>query len=161
MFVESSIIWIDEVSNFSENALKICLAIMIFLPSISLSAIFQTFLGISLIFLASTSSNLPILSHLSLFDKIFPSSHKSNSSVRFILSLPWYIVVPFNFLFFFLIYDWTWIPKCFWFIFDWKYRSLPQNLHTPHWYQTPLWHEKFLSYTPFLVGLIILFYVWS
>ena len=100
MFVKSWVIWTDEVRIFSENGLNICLALTIFIPSIYLSTISQPLLGISLQVLDSTISNLPNLNNLSLFDKIFPLSHKSNSSVRFVLSLPRYIVVLLNFLFF-------------------------------------------------------------
>ena len=63
---------------FSENALKICLEIISFLPNIDLPAIFQPLLGTLLKFLAQTSGNLPIISNLTFFDKMFLSSHKSN-----------------------------------------------------------------------------------
>ena len=100
MFAKNWVICTDEVSNFSENSLKIYLTLISFLPSIFLSDIFQPLLGISLQVLASISSNLPILSNLTLFDKIFPSSHKSYSSVRSILSLLRYIVFLLNYIFF-------------------------------------------------------------
>ena len=147
---------------FSENSLKIWLALIISLPSISLSAIFQPLLGISSQVLDSFPSNLPTLSHLSLFDKIFTSSHKSNSSGRFILSLLWYIFVLFNYIFFCSIYDWMWISKCLWSIFDWQYGGVLKYLHSPHLSQTTFWHENFLSHTTFSVGsLILITYIWS
>ena len=162
ILVKIWVIWTDEVSNFCENALKVYLSLISFLPSISLSAISQTLLGISLQVLASSPSILPILSNLSVFDKIYPLSHKSNSSVRFILPLPRYIIVLLNFIFFCSISYCMWIPKCLWFILDLTLKRYIAVSTYSTWLQAPFLHEKCLSHTPFSVGLLILIiYIWG
>ena len=111
--------------------------------------------------MVSTPSNLPILSNLYLFDKIFPSSHKENQSFRFILSLPQNIVVLLNFLFF---YSNLWLDvdtEVFVVFFDWEYLGASQYLYNPRWSQTPFLHEKCLSHTPVSIGLLILLFIFE
>ena len=67
-YVRENLDYIDRWGEwFFWKYLNICLDLIIFLPLIWLSAIFQPLLGISLQFLTSTPSNLLILIHLSFF----------------------------------------------------------------------------------------------
>ena len=71
MLVKSWIIWKDKVSDFIWKFFEDLIGLHNFLPSISLSYIFQHLLGILLQVWSSTPSNLPISSNLSFFDNVF------------------------------------------------------------------------------------------
>ena len=115
-----------------------------FFSSISLSAIFQPLLNISLQVFASTPSNLPILSNLYFFDKIYfhhliNPIHPSGSFYIF------HGILLFCSIFFSSVQ----------FMIECGYQSVSVSAYSTL-ITTPFLHEKLSLRTLFSVGLLIL-----